>query len=226
MLKDIFVSEKRRLADHKRLYPPGTLYHVVCKEVYRCGRQPFRVLMANPHGPRFEKVVISLRATADHHIRNYEAALREAAILSQEMFDDDFERRSHENKQLHPSYGGAEAEVGSSTPSTSRASLSSLDVLSEISDERAGVNANGDDANGGEVVGMYGRCGERCKRGPMLRLVAPLEGSGRALSVCENDDEEVTSVAAGFCEEGNGERCGKRNTRELTPDQLEKTRSN
>ncbi|GBG77510.1 hypothetical protein CBR_g23955 [Chara braunii] len=75
--RDLFIPEEERLSNPRRLYPPGQLYHIVYQKAGFSGLTAtnHRVLTANPQGGRFEKIILSLRATADHRLRSYDAAL-------------------------------------------------------------------------------------------------------------------------------------------------------
>ncbi|KAL8265941.1 hypothetical protein R6Q59_003285 [Mikania micrantha] len=93
-LRDTFIPEGRKLRDPRRLYAPGRIYHIVERKfcrcnyplqhmnicgvaltfikissfVNRCGRYPPEVRTAIPVDGRFEHIVLSPHATADHAI--------------------------------------------------------------------------------------------------------------------------------------------------------------
>ncbi|CAB80859.1 putative calmodulin-binding heat shock protein [Arabidopsis thaliana] len=67
-LKDTFTFEERKLKDARRLYAPGRLYHIVVRKPLRLGRYPPVVRTAVPVDGRFEQIVLSCNATADHAI--------------------------------------------------------------------------------------------------------------------------------------------------------------
>ncbi|KVI03112.1 uncharacterized protein LOC112512621 [Cynara cardunculus var. scolymus] len=67
-LRDTFVPEGRKLRDPRRLYAPGRIYHIVERKFCRCGRYPPEVRTAIPVDGRFEHIVLSSHATADHAI--------------------------------------------------------------------------------------------------------------------------------------------------------------
>lgn len=56
------------LKDPRRLYAPGRIYHIVERRTCRCGRYPPVVKTAVPVDGRFEHIVLSCNATADHAI--------------------------------------------------------------------------------------------------------------------------------------------------------------
>ncbi|CAN1237018.1 hypothetical protein LINGRAPRIM_LOCUS1804 [Linum grandiflorum] len=60
--------EEKKLKDPRRLYAPGRLYHVVERKPLRMGRYPPIVRTAVPVDGRFEHIVLSCNATADHAI--------------------------------------------------------------------------------------------------------------------------------------------------------------
>ncbi|GLU10664.1 hypothetical protein SLE2022_274500 [Rubroshorea leprosula] len=67
-LRDTFIPEDRKLRDPRRLYVPGRMYHIVERKFCRCGRFPPEVRTAIPVDGRFEHIVLSCHATADHAI--------------------------------------------------------------------------------------------------------------------------------------------------------------
>ncbi|XP_076932602.1 uncharacterized protein LOC143598208 [Bidens hawaiensis] len=67
-LRDTFIPEGRKLRDPRRLYAPGRIYHIVERKFCRCGRYPPEVRTAIPVDGRFEHIVLSSHATADHAI--------------------------------------------------------------------------------------------------------------------------------------------------------------
>ncbi|GAV92041.1 Lipase_3 domain-containing protein/Lipase3_N domain-containing protein [Cephalotus follicularis] len=67
-LKETFTLEEKKLKDPRRLYAPGRLYHIVERKPLRIGRFPPVVRTAVPVDGRFEHIVLSTNATADHAI--------------------------------------------------------------------------------------------------------------------------------------------------------------
>ncbi|XP_054820362.1 uncharacterized protein LOC129319334 isoform X2 [Prosopis cineraria] len=67
-MRDTCIPEERMLKDPRRLYAPGRLYHIVERKPFRPGRFPPVVRTAVPVDGRFEHVVLSCNATADHAI--------------------------------------------------------------------------------------------------------------------------------------------------------------
>ncbi|KAI3781211.1 hypothetical protein L2E82_11220 [Cichorium intybus] len=67
-MRDTFISEEKKLADPRRLYAPGRMYHIVERKFCRCGRFPPEVRTAIPVDGRFEHVILSCNATSDHAI--------------------------------------------------------------------------------------------------------------------------------------------------------------
>uniref|UniRef100_A0A2P2J9E0 Uncharacterized protein LOC105133782 isoform X1 n=1 Tax=Rhizophora mucronata TaxID=61149 RepID=A0A2P2J9E0_RHIMU len=67
-LKDTCTLEEKMLKDPRRLYAPGRLYHIVERKPFRIGRYPPVVRTAVPVDGRFEHMVLSCNATADHSI--------------------------------------------------------------------------------------------------------------------------------------------------------------
>ncbi|OIT03106.1 PREDICTED: uncharacterized protein LOC109225261 [Nicotiana attenuata] len=88
-LRDTFIPEGRKLRDPRRLYAPGRMYHVVERRFCRCGRYPPDVRTAIPVDGRFEHIVLSHNATADHGIlwieRESEKALARLKEASAEI---------------------------------------------------------------------------------------------------------------------------------------------
>ncbi|KAL5677206.1 hypothetical protein ACJX0J_013337, partial [Zea mays] len=67
-LRDTCIPEDAMLKDPRRLYAPGRIYHIVERRTCRCGRYPPVVKTAVPVDGRFEHIVLSCNATADHAI--------------------------------------------------------------------------------------------------------------------------------------------------------------
>ncbi|XP_057831054.2 uncharacterized protein LOC131041848 isoform X2 [Cryptomeria japonica] len=67
-MRDTCIPEERMLADPRRLYAPGRLYHIVERELCRCGTIPPVVKTAVPVEGRFEHIILSCNATRDHGI--------------------------------------------------------------------------------------------------------------------------------------------------------------
>ncbi|GLT35941.1 hypothetical protein SLA2020_103510 [Shorea laevis] len=67
-MRDTCISEEKMLRDPRRLYAPGRLYHIVERQLFRCGRYPPVVRTAVPVDGRFEHIVLSCNATSDHAI--------------------------------------------------------------------------------------------------------------------------------------------------------------
>ena len=67
-MSDTCIPEERMLADPRRLYAPGRLYHIVERKLCRCGRFPPVVKTAVPVEGRFEHIIITCNATSDHAI--------------------------------------------------------------------------------------------------------------------------------------------------------------
>ncbi|KAK3146300.1 hypothetical protein QOZ80_3BG0264270 [Eleusine coracana subsp. coracana] len=65
--RDTFVSQGK-LTDPTKLYSPGRVFHIVERKNCRCGRFPPQVRTAVPTEGRFEHVVLSCNAPADHGI--------------------------------------------------------------------------------------------------------------------------------------------------------------
>ncbi|CAL0300711.1 unnamed protein product [Lupinus luteus] len=67
-MRDTCIPEEEMLKDARRLYAPGRLYHIVERKPLRMGRFPPVVRTAVPVDGRFEHIVLSCNATADHAI--------------------------------------------------------------------------------------------------------------------------------------------------------------
>ncbi|XP_004510790.1 uncharacterized protein [Cicer arietinum] len=80
-LKDTFIMEEKKLRDPRRLYAPGRLYHIVERKPFRFGRFPPVVRTAVPVDGRFDHIVLSCNATADHAILWIESESRRALDL-------------------------------------------------------------------------------------------------------------------------------------------------
>ncbi|KAI3920172.1 hypothetical protein MKX01_017829 [Papaver californicum] len=65
---DTCTPESTMLRDPRRLYAAGRLYHIVNRKPFRCKRYPPVVRTAVPVAGRFEQIVLSCNATADHAI--------------------------------------------------------------------------------------------------------------------------------------------------------------
>ncbi|KAK7387374.1 hypothetical protein VNO78_28130 [Psophocarpus tetragonolobus] len=91
-LRDTFIPDGRKLRDPRRLYAPGRIYHIVERKFCRCGRFPPEVRTAIPVEGRFEHIVLSCNATADHGIiwiaREAEKALKLMKEQSSETVTD------------------------------------------------------------------------------------------------------------------------------------------
>ncbi|XP_054820345.1 uncharacterized protein LOC129319334 isoform X1 [Prosopis cineraria] len=83
-MRDTCIPEERMLKDPRRLYAPGRLYHIVERKPFRPGRFPPVVRTAVPVDGRFEHVVLSCNATADHAILWIEREAQRAFHLMQE----------------------------------------------------------------------------------------------------------------------------------------------
>lgn len=66
--KDTCMSEKMMLKDPRRLYVPGSVFHIVDRKFCWCGLLPPFVRRAIPVEGRFEHVVLSCNATKDHSL--------------------------------------------------------------------------------------------------------------------------------------------------------------
>ncbi|WCJ22797.1 alpha/beta-Hydrolases superfamily protein [Euphorbia peplus] len=80
-VKDTCTLEEKMLRDPRRLYAPGRLYHIVERRPFRIGRFPPVVRTAVPVDGRFEHIVLSCNATADHAILWIERESRRALEL-------------------------------------------------------------------------------------------------------------------------------------------------
>eukprot|EP00250_Pteridium_aquilinum_P021468 c25135_g1_i3 orf=438-896(-) len=67
-MKDTFMSDKARLKDPRRLYTPGSVFHIVDRKFCWIGRLPPFVRRAVPVEGRFEHVILSCNATKDHSL--------------------------------------------------------------------------------------------------------------------------------------------------------------
>ncbi|XP_022759209.1 uncharacterized protein LOC111305720 isoform X2 [Durio zibethinus] len=83
-LRDTFIPEGRKLADPRRLYAPGRMYHIVERKFCRCGRFPPEVRTAIPVDGRFEHIVLSCNATSDHGILWIEREAEKALKITRE----------------------------------------------------------------------------------------------------------------------------------------------
>ncbi|CAL4918675.1 unnamed protein product [Urochloa decumbens] len=82
-MRDTFVSEGK-LKDPAKLYAPGTVFHIVERKNCRCGRFPPEVRTAVPIVGRFEHVVLSCNAAADHGIIWIEKEAQKALDLMEQ----------------------------------------------------------------------------------------------------------------------------------------------
>ncbi|XP_022685375.1 uncharacterized protein LOC101772964 [Setaria italica] len=82
-MRDTFVSEGK-LKDPAKLYAPGTVFHIVERKNCRCGRFPPEVRTAVPTVGRFEHVVLSCNAAADHGIIWIEKEAQKALDLMEQ----------------------------------------------------------------------------------------------------------------------------------------------
>ncbi|KAJ1293922.1 hypothetical protein BS78_01G106700 [Paspalum vaginatum] len=82
-MRDTFVAEGK-LTDPAKLYAPGTLFHIVERKNCRCGRFPPEVRTAVPTEGRFEHVVLSCNAAADHGIVWIEKEAQKALDLMEQ----------------------------------------------------------------------------------------------------------------------------------------------
>ncbi|XP_077241868.1 uncharacterized protein LOC143882252 [Tasmannia lanceolata] len=83
-MKDTCIPDEMMLKDPRRLYAPGRLYHIVERKPFRCGRFPPVVRTAVPVDGRFEHIVLSCNATADHAIIWIEREAQRALDLMME----------------------------------------------------------------------------------------------------------------------------------------------
>lgn len=67
-LKDTCMWEKKVLKDPRRLYTPGTVFHIVDRRFCGIGTLPPFVRRAVPVEGRFEHVILSCNATKDHSL--------------------------------------------------------------------------------------------------------------------------------------------------------------
>ncbi|KAK7270483.1 hypothetical protein RIF29_23659 [Crotalaria pallida] len=88
---DTCIPEEKMLKDPRRLYAPGRLYHIVERKPFRMGRFPPVVRTAVPVDGRFEHIVLSCNATADHAIIWIEKESQKALDLMQEKEDTSME---------------------------------------------------------------------------------------------------------------------------------------
>ncbi|KAJ0966673.1 hypothetical protein J5N97_023590 [Dioscorea zingiberensis] len=65
-MRDTCIPEHVKFRDPRRLYAPGRLYHIVERKICRWGRYPPVVRTGVPVDGRFEHIVLSCNATADH----------------------------------------------------------------------------------------------------------------------------------------------------------------
>ncbi|XP_062199098.1 uncharacterized protein LOC133901676 [Phragmites australis] len=86
-LRDTCIPEDAMLKDPRRLYAPGRIYHIVEREMCRCGRYPPVVKTAVPVDGRFEHIVLSCNATMDHAIIWIEREAQKALDLMLEEED-------------------------------------------------------------------------------------------------------------------------------------------
>ncbi|XP_066384673.1 uncharacterized protein, partial [Miscanthus floridulus] len=82
-MRDTFVSEGK-LTDPAKLYAPGTVFHIVERKNCRCVRFPPEVRTAAPTEGRFEHVVLSCNAAADHGIIWIEQEAQKALDLMEQ----------------------------------------------------------------------------------------------------------------------------------------------
>ncbi|KAI3951215.1 hypothetical protein MKW92_011854 [Papaver armeniacum] len=68
VINSVVLQESTMLRDPRRLYAAGRLYHIVNRKPFRCKRYPPVVRTAVPVAGRFEQIVLSCNATADHAI--------------------------------------------------------------------------------------------------------------------------------------------------------------
>lgn len=87
-LRDTFIPEDKYLRDPRRLYAPGRMYHIVDRKFCRCGRFPPEVRTAIPVDGRFEHIVLSCNATADHGIIWIEREAEKALKIMKETKSD------------------------------------------------------------------------------------------------------------------------------------------
>lgn len=80
-IRDTCTSEKSMLEDPTRLYAPGRIYHIVNRKLCRWGCFPPEVRTAVPVEGRFDRVVLSCNAWADHSLIHIERESRKALEL-------------------------------------------------------------------------------------------------------------------------------------------------
>uniref|UniRef100_A0A0A9A4Y8 Uncharacterized protein n=1 Tax=Arundo donax TaxID=35708 RepID=A0A0A9A4Y8_ARUDO len=86
-MRDTFVSEGN-LTDPTKLYAPGRVFRIVERKNCRCGRLPPQVRTAVPTEGRFEHVVLSCNAAADHGIIWIERESQKALDLMEQEDDE------------------------------------------------------------------------------------------------------------------------------------------
>ncbi|TKW31956.1 hypothetical protein SEVIR_2G140100v4 [Setaria viridis] len=102
-LRDTCIPEDAMLKDPRRLYAPGRIYHIVERKMCRCGRYPPVVKTAVPVDGRFEHIVLSCNATADHAIIWIEREAQKALDLmleEEETMSVPSEQRMERNETL------------------------------------------------------------------------------------------------------------------------------
>ncbi|CAN1308731.1 hypothetical protein LINPERPRIM_LOCUS27480 [Linum perenne] len=100
-LKDTCTLEEKKLKDPRRLYAPGRLYHIVERKPLRMGRYPPIVRTAVPVDGRFEHIVLSCNATADHAIIWIEKESQRAIMLANDrMMEIPVEQRMERKESL------------------------------------------------------------------------------------------------------------------------------
>ncbi|KAH7295295.1 hypothetical protein KP509_27G041700 [Ceratopteris richardii] len=87
-MKDTFLSEKKRLKDPRRLYAPGTVFHILDRRFCWIDRMPPFVRRAVPVKGRFEHVILSFNATKDHSLIWIEKESEKALEILREETDD------------------------------------------------------------------------------------------------------------------------------------------
>ncbi|CAN6179939.1 unnamed protein product [Urochloa humidicola] len=101
-LRDTCIPEDAMLKDPRRLYAPGRIYHIVERKMCRCGRYPPVVKTAVPVDGRFEHIVLSCNATADHAIVWIEREAQKALdLMLEETMEVPSEQRMERNVSLH-----------------------------------------------------------------------------------------------------------------------------
>ncbi|MCO5575861.1 hypothetical protein L7F22_029666 [Adiantum nelumboides] len=86
-LKDTFMWEKKVLKDPRRLYTPGTVFHIVDRRFCGTGTLPPFVRRAVPVEGRFEHVILSCNATKDHSLIWIEKESQKALEILREEDD-------------------------------------------------------------------------------------------------------------------------------------------